>query len=141
MSKKSKSKKTKSKSRQPSFIKNSKPKIPEPVKTSIVTREVQEDLEESTRIVEEFRKQVRNENTRQIIKIMCLSLNERYGFGKVRASNLVTWMSDLINEEMKANDDDKGDFWYRVDSKLKDLGMDFFPSEDEINKQEGTFKL
>lgn len=78
MSKKSKSRKSKSKSRQPSFIKNSKPKVPDSVKKSMIAREVQEDLEESTKIVEEFRKKIRADNTRKIIKIMCLSLNEKY---------------------------------------------------------------
>lgn len=50
-------------------------------------------------------------------------------------------MTDLINEELEANDNDKGDFWHRVDKKLESLDMNFFPSEDEISKQEGTFTL
>lgn len=141
MSKKSKNKKSKNKFRQPSFIKNSKPKVPAPVQTRIIAREVQEDIEESTRIIEEFKKKVRDDNTRQIIKIMCLSLHEKYGFGKMRAATLIGWMTDLINEELEANDNDKGDFWYRIDKELESLEMNFFPSEDEIHKKEGTFKL
>lgn len=43
-------------------------------------------------------------------------------------------MVDLINEEIKANDGDVGDFWYRVDEELKKRGINFYPSEDDINK-------
>lgn len=136
MSSKKKKNKKKSGNHKPKFIQNTKPKIPEPVKLSMIRREVEEDLTESERVVKEFRSQIERENTRKIIKIMCLSLNERYGFGAQRAESLISWMADMINEELEANDDDTGDFWYRIDQALEKKGMRFFPSEDEIKRQQ-----
>lgn len=135
MSKKSKKSKS-TKSRQPSFIKKSKPRIPDQVRSSMTRSQVENDLEESLKELEDFKSKIRNDNTRQIIKIMCLSLNEKYGFGKKRAATLITWMFDLINEEVNKLDGDAGDFWYKVDQRLGQLGMNFFPTEDEIKRSE-----
>lgn len=135
MSKKSKKSKS-TKSRQPGFIKKSKPRIPDPVKSSMTRSQVEKDLEESLKELEVFKAKVRNDNTRQILKIMCLSLNEKYGFGRKRNATLVTWMFDLINEEINKLDGDAGDFWYKVDQRLSQLRMDFFPTEDEIKRSE-----
>lgn len=131
---KSKNKSRRNKKKSPSFVQKTRPKVPDEVKKQLELRKVEEEVKQASDLVNQIRSQTRDNVTRQMIKIMCISLKELYGFGRKRCATLLNWMADLINEEIKANDGDVGDFWYRVDEELKKHGMNFYPSEDDINK-------
>ena len=62
--------------------------------------------------------------SRRHIKLMCVALNENFGFGKDRLLKLVQAYGDLGAER---KDDEI--FWYHIDRKLEQIGLDF-PKED-----------
>ena len=62
--------------------------------------------------------------TRRHIKLMCVALNEQFGFGKDRLLKLVQAYGDLGAER---KDDEI--FWSHIDRKLEQIGLDF-PKED-----------
>ena len=62
--------------------------------------------------------------SRRHIKLMCVALNENFGFGKDRLLKLVQAYGDLSAER---KDDEI--FWYHIDRHLEQIGLDF-PRED-----------
>ena len=62
--------------------------------------------------------------SRRHIKLICVALNENFGFGKERLLKLVQAYGDLGAER---KDDEI--FWYHIDRKLEQIGLDF-PQED-----------
>ena len=61
---------------------------------------------------------------RRHIKLMCVVLNEQFGFGKERLLKLVRAYGDL-GEERKEDEV----FWSHIDRHLEQIGLDF-PKED-----------
>lgn len=64
------------------------------------------------------------ELSRRHIKLICVALNEHFGFGKDRLLKLVQAYGDLGAER---KDDEI--FWYHIDRHLEQIGLDF-PRED-----------
>ena len=62
--------------------------------------------------------------SRRHIKLMCVVLNEQFGFGKERLLKLVRAYGDL-SEERKEDEI----FWSHIDRYLERIGLDF-PKED-----------
>lgn len=62
--------------------------------------------------------------TRRHIKLMCVALNEHFGFGKNRLMKLIQAYGDL-GEERKEDEV----FWSHIDRYLEQIGLDF-PKED-----------
>ena len=62
--------------------------------------------------------------TRRHIKLMCVVLNNNFGFGKDRLLKLVQAYGDLASER---KDDEI--FWSHIDRYLERIGLDF-PKED-----------
>lgn len=61
------------------------------------------------------------EFTRRTIKLMCVVLNEMFGFGKMRLTRLVMAVSDFT---MQRADDPV--YWKHIDDRLiKEIGLDF----------------
>lgn len=86
-------------------------------------------------IKDKYESTYRTDIMRRLFKIMCLSLNELYGFGKKRNAQVLQWMTDLINEELEHYDNDVGDFWFKIDERLEAKDMKFFPTEDDIDHE------
>ena len=71
-------------------------------------------------IQKELEKQ-RDENVRRIFKLFCVALNQKYGFGKIRSTRLITKVAELI-EQSKTDEI----FWHHIDKKVIDqIGMQF----------------
>lgn len=64
------------------------------------------------------------ELARRHIKLMCVVLNEQFGFGKERLLKLVRAYGEL-GEERKEDEI----FWSHIDRYLEQIGLDF-PKED-----------
>ena len=62
---------------------------------------------------------------RRFFKLMCVSLNEDFGFGEKRLMRLITRISKVSAEH--ANDEV---FWTHVDRRIEQLGLEF-SKEDE----------
>ena len=62
--------------------------------------------------------------SRRHIKLMCVVLNEQFGFGKERLLKLVRAYGD-VSEERKEDEI----FWSHIDRYLERIGLDF-PKED-----------
>lgn len=62
--------------------------------------------------------------TRRHIKLMCVALNEHFGFGKNRLMKLIQAYGDL-GEERKEDEV----FWSHIDRYIEQIGLDF-PKED-----------
>ena len=62
---------------------------------------------------------------RRFFKLMCVSLNEDFGFGKVRLMRLISRISRVAAEH--ANDEI---YWTHVDRRIEQLGLEF-SKEDE----------
>lgn len=61
------------------------------------------------------------EFTRRTIKLMCVVLNEMFGFGKIRLTRLVVAMSDFTLQRA-----DDPVYWKHIDDKLiNEIGLDF----------------
>ena len=58
--------------------------------------------------------------TRRIIKIMCIALNEEFGFGAERLSRLVKSINNTTEEWH-----DNPVFWTDVDRRLEQIGIPF----------------
>lgn len=78
---------------------------------------------------EELRKQ-QNETTRRMFKMLCLVLNEEYGFGKERLARVFGRVEELC--DVKDNDPV---FWSHVDKRMKQIGMEFVEENyDELDE-------
>lgn len=58
--------------------------------------------------------------TRRVLKIVCVSLNEDFGFGAERLSKLV----GAVNKTTKEWDDNPV-FWTMIDRRLEQIGIPF----------------
>lgn len=80
--------------------------------------------------IETYAKQVaRSEseaNLRRIMKIVCIALHEKFGFGRDRLTAMLKEVGD-ISETRK--DDEV--FWYHVDREMQALNLDFEPEDYE----------
>lgn len=74
---------------------------------------------------EQFKLQSHDQAVR-FMKLVCLVLNEDFGFGAQRLRTLIGGVNDLSGKRNGEWDDV---FWYKVDRELKKLGLDF-PDED-----------
>ncbi len=77
-------------------------------------------------LVNEELKKGQKDNTRRIMKMFCVSLNEEFGFGHDRLMRLVGKVVAMIHEH---SDDEI--FWAKVDRLLNQIGMGFEDEEDE----------
>ena len=64
------------------------------------------------------------ELTRRHLKLFCVAMNEEFGYGKIRLLRAIKRYGDLSAERQ-----DDEIFWYHIDSRLKQIGLDF-PDED-----------
>ena len=62
---------------------------------------------------------------RRFFKLMCVSLNEDFGFGKIRLMRLISRISRVAAEH--ATDEV---YWTHVDRRIEQLGLEF-SKEDE----------
>lgn len=65
-------------------------------------------------------------NLRRILKIVCIALHEKFGFGRDRLMTVINEVG-IISETRK--DDEV--FWYHVDREMKALKLDFDPEDYE----------
>lgn len=65
-------------------------------------------------------------NLRRILKIVCIALHEKFGFGRDRLMTVINEVG-IISETRK--DDEV--FWYHVDREMKALKLDFEPEDYE----------
>jgi hypothetical protein len=59
-------------------------------------------------------------STRRVFKLFCVALNEQYGFGKKRLSNVLGRVTAVCEE--KKNDPV---FWTHVDRVIEQIGLEF----------------
>lgn len=67
--------------------------------------------------------------TRRVLKIVCVALNDEFGFGTERLSRLVRAVNQTTNEWH-----DNPCFWTSVDRRLKQKGINF--EEENYNELE-----
>lgn len=80
-------------------------------------------------VKEELRKQAAG-NMRRIFKLFCLCLNEEYGFGRGRLSNLIHGVSELATQYEKDEV-----FWTHVDKRMEQMSMEFQKEDyEEMDK-------
>lgn len=60
--------------------------------------------------------------TRRIIKLMCIALNDNFGFGKDRLAKLVLNINDTSAEHGS-----NPVFWEKVDKRIEQIGLPFEP--------------
>ena len=63
---------------------------------------------------------------RRLFKLMCVSLNEKFGFGAGRCSRLIADISELAEKHAKDEV-----FWTHVDQVMQQMGMKFVPENYE----------
>ena len=76
-------------------------------------------------VAEELRRQ-EQDNIRRIFKLLCASLHEEYGFGKVRCMRII----DRINKTAAAHEKDEV-YWHHIDTLMEQLGIDFAKEDYE----------
>lgn len=91
--------------------------------SQITTKQQKQAIRE---LVENELKKGQRDNTRRIMKMFCVSLNEEFGFGQSRLTRLVGKVVSMIDEH---SDDEI--FWAKVDRLLNQIGMGFQDEEDE----------
>ena len=74
-------------------------------------------------VAEEMRKQGES-SIRRMMKLMCVSLNEDFGFGAGRLSRVIECISELSEEY--ENDEV---YWEHVDKRLAQIGIPFDPED------------
>lgn len=67
------------------------------------------------------------ESMRRFFKLMCIALNEEFGFGARRLARLIVAFNELLDKSKKDTI-----FWYHVDGRLKQMKMDFEEEPPEI---------
>lgn len=94
-----------------------------------IRQAIQEELDTA-------RQDEREITVRRMVKLMSFILHENEGFGKIRCTRTAAGITDLINQGLEYWEGDVGDFWYKIDEELRHIGVDFYPSEDElVNKK------
>lgn len=89
-----------------------------------INRKTQDRIREE--VANEYKKQG-EELHRRNFKLICVALNEKFGFGKVRLTRLI----DAVEELGKEREDDEV-FWYHIDRYLNKMGMDFEKENYEV---------
>ena len=64
---------------------------------------------------------------RRHVKLICVALNEHFGFGKDRLMKLINAYGELCEER---KDDEI--FWYHIDKYLERIGLDFQKEDYEV---------
>lgn len=64
---------------------------------------------------------------RRFFKIMCVSLNDDFGFGKERLMRLINRISEVA--AVHENDEI---YWLHVDKRIAQLGLEFRKEEDMV---------
>jgi hypothetical protein len=82
-------------------------------------------------LVEQYAKEVfRQEaeaHTRRLLKIFCLSMNEKRGHGKVRLGEDLDMIIQISNEHMYDEV-----FWHHADKRLEQIGIPFKPEDYDV---------
>lgn len=76
-------------------------------------------------VAEELRRQ-EQDNIRRIFKLLCASLHEEYGFGKIRCMRII----DRINKTAAAHAQDEV-YWHHIDTLMEQLGIAFVKEDYE----------
>ena len=76
-------------------------------------------------VAKEVERQERG-NIRRIFKLLCASLHEEYGFGKIRCGRVIRRISELA--EIHKNDEA---YWYHLDLLMKQIGVEFVDEDYE----------
>ena len=72
---------------------------------------------------------------RRFTKMVCITLNEQFGFGEKR---LQLFMAQFSRVGGLAEHDEE--YWYHVDERLRQLGLEFQPEEADELKLEQELK-
>lgn len=70
-------------------------------------------------VAAELRKQGQD-NIRRVFKLLCASLHEEYGFGKIRCMRII----DRINKTAAEHEQDEV-YWHHIDTLMEQLGIPF----------------
>ena len=71
------------------------------------------------------------DHTRRLLKIACIALNERYGFGVERCGGFLEEVTKISEEHMTDEV-----FWTHADKRLEQMGLPFLPEDyDKIESQ------
>ncbi len=81
-------------------------------------------------VADEIRKQG-EDSIRRVYKLICISLNDGFGFGAVRLLRLIDRISTL---SAKHNNDEV--FWEHVDKRIEQMGIPFEPEDYELMEGE-----
>lgn len=80
-------------------------------------------------VAKELERQERS-NIRRIFKLLCASLHEQYGFGKVRLGRVLQMISELAAE----HEHDEV-YWYHIDMLMEQIGVDFVKEDyNEVDR-------
>ena len=82
-------------------------------------------------VAEELRRQG-EDCMRRFLKLMCVSLNDDFGFGPVRLSRLINRISKLSVEHITDEV-----FWNHIDKRLEQMGIPFQPEDYELMEGSG----
>lgn len=93
--------------------KNKQPKVPSNLEIrEMIKSELKDEIDK-----------VKSDYAKTLMKLLCLSLNETYHFGKVRCLIVLQSLGDLVEEEMKSVDQDGDIFWSHVNGRLNQIGV------------------
>ena len=70
-------------------------------------------------VAQELRRQ-QQDNIRRVFKLLCASLHEEYGFGKVRCMRII----GRINKTAAEHEQDEV-YWHHIDTLMEQLGIAF----------------
>lgn len=74
-------------------------------------------------VIRDYVEEQERDSTRRILKLMCVVLNEEYGFGATRLPNVIRKLGELSQTDDEI-------FWYHVDRKMEQLGIPFDKERD-----------
>lgn len=77
-------------------------------------------------VAQELRRQ-QQDNIRRVFKLLCASLHEEYGFGKVRCMRII----DRINKTAAEHEQDEV-YWHHIDTLMEQLGIAFEREDYDI---------
>ena len=77
-------------------------------------------------VAQELRRQ-QQDNIRRVFKLLCASLHEEYGFGKIRCMRII----DRINKTAAEHEQDEV-YWHHIDTLMEQLGIAFERENYEI---------
>lgn len=74
-------------------------------------------------IIRDYVEDQERDSTRRFLKLMCVVLNDEYGFGASRLSNVIRKLGKLSQMDDEI-------FWHHVDRKMEQLGIPFDKERD-----------